>query len=150
VFGTNSAYIEGWGLYAESLGEEMGIYADPYSRFGRLASERFRAVRLVVDTGLHAMDWSRERAQQYLREHAPSASLAEIDRYIAMPGQALAYKIGQLKIRELRTLAEQRLGSRFDLRDFHDLVLRNGVVPLDLLERLVTAHLQEGGGASSR
>jgi uncharacterized protein (DUF885 family) len=140
LFG-NAAYVEGWGLYAESLGEEIGIYSDPYTRFGRLASERFRAVRLVVDTGLHAMSWSREQARNYFHEHAPSKSLAEIDRYIAMPAQALAYKIGQLKIRELRTLAEQRLGTKFDVRDFHDLILRNGVVPLDLLEQLVTKFL---------
>jgi prolyl oligopeptidase len=143
----NSAYVEGWALYAEALGEEIGIYSDPYSRFGRLASERFRAVRLVVDTGLHAMSWTRERAQQYLREHAPTVSQSEIDRYIAMPGQALAYKIGQLKIRQLRTMAEQRLGANFDIRDFHDLILRNGVVPLDILEQLVTEHLNEAGGA---
>jgi uncharacterized protein (DUF885 family) len=139
----NSAYTEGWALYAESLGEEIGVGTDPYTRFGRLASERFRAVRLVVDTGLHSMGWTRERAQQYFREHAPSESMAEIDRYIAWPGQALAYKIGQLKIRELRTMAEQRLGAKFDVREFHDLVLRNGVVPLELLEQFVTAHLSE-------
>jgi uncharacterized protein (DUF885 family) len=145
----NSAYVEGWALYAEALGEEIGIYSDPYSRFGRLASERFRAVRLVVDTGLHAMSWTRERAQQYLREHAPTVSQSEIDRYIAMPGQALAYKIGQLKIRQLRTMAEQRLGANFDVRDFHDLILRNGVVPLDILEQLVTEHLNEAGAQKS-
>jgi uncharacterized protein (DUF885 family) len=139
----NSAYTEGWALYAESLGEEIGVGTDPYTRFGRLASERFRAVRLVVDTGLHAMGWSRERVRQYFHEHAPEAGLDEIDRYIAWPGQALAYKIGQLKIRGLRTMAEQRLGSKFDVREFHDLVLRNGVVPLELLEQFVTEHLSE-------
>ena len=141
----NSAYTEGWALYAESLGEEIGVGTDPYTRFGRLASERFRAVRLVVDTGLHSMGWTREQAQQYFREHAPSESMAEVDRYIAWPGQALAYKIGQLKIRELRTMAEQRLGPKFDVREFHDLVLRNGVVPLEVLEQFVTAHLNEAG-----
>jgi uncharacterized protein (DUF885 family) len=141
----NSAYTEGWALYAESLGEEIGVGIDPYTRFGRLASERFRAVRLIVDTGLHAMSWSRERAREYFREHAPSVGLDEIDRYIAWPGQALAYKIGQLKIRDLRTIAEQRLGPKFDVREFHDLVLRNGVVPLELLEQFVTAHLTEAG-----
>jgi uncharacterized protein (DUF885 family) len=139
----NSAYTEGWALYAESLGEEVGIGADPYTRFGRLASERFRAVRLVVDTGLHTMGWSRERSQQYFHEHAPSVGLDEIDRYIAWPGQALAYKIGQLKIRELRTMAERRLGAKFDIRNFHDLILRNGVVPLDVLEQFVTEHVNE-------
>ncbi|HLM99832.1 MAG TPA: DUF885 domain-containing protein [Bryobacteraceae bacterium] len=141
----NSAYAEGWALYAESLGEEVGVGTDPYSRFGRLASERFRAVRLVVDTGLHTMGWSREQAQQYFHEHAPSVGLDEIDRYIAWPGQALAYKIGQLKIRQLRTMAEQRLGPKFDIRNFHDLVLRNGVVPLEVLEQFVTAHVDEAG-----
>jgi len=141
----NSAYIEGWALYAESLGEEIGIYNDPYNRFGRLASERFRAVRLVVDTGLHAKGWSREQARQYFREHAPSESMAEIDRYIAMPAQALAYKIGQLKIRQLRTKAEEALGPQFDIREFHDLILRNGVLPLDLLDRFVTEHLRSPG-----
>ena len=146
----NSAYVEGWALYAESLGEEVGICADPYSRFGRLASENFRAVRLVVDTGLHAMGWSRERAQQYFREHAPANSLAEIDRYIAMPGQALAYKIGQLKIRQLRTMAEQRLGPKFDIREFHDLVLRNGTVPLDLLSEYVTKQLNMATATPAR
>ncbi|MBZ5592104.1 MAG: DUF885 domain-containing protein [Acidobacteriia bacterium] len=139
----NSAYIEGWALYAESLGEEIGIYSDPYNRFGRLASERFRAVRLVVDTGLHAKGWSREQARQYFREHAPSESMAEIDRYIAMPGQALAYKIGQLKIRQLRTRVEETLGPQFDIREFHDLILRNGVLPLDVLDQFVTGHLSE-------
>jgi uncharacterized protein (DUF885 family) len=139
----NGAYREGWALYAESLGEEVGVGTDPYTRFGRLASERFRAVRLVVDTGLHTMGWSRERAQQYFHEHAPSVGLDEIDRYIAWPGQALAYKIGQLKIRQLRTMAEQRLGPKFDIRNFHDLVLRNGVVPLEVLEQFVTAHVDE-------
>jgi len=142
---SNSAYTEGWALYAESLGEEVGVGIDPYSRFGRLASERFRAVRLVVDTGLHTMGWSREQAQQYFHEHAPAVGLDEIDRYIAWPGQALAYKIGQLKIRELRTMAEQRLGPKFDIRNFHDLVLRNGVVPLEVLEQFVTAHVDEAG-----
>jgi len=139
----NSAYTEGSALYAESLGEEVGIGTDPYIRFGRLASERFRAVRLVVDTGLHTMGWSRERAQQYFHEHAPAEGMDEIDRYIAWPGQALAYKIGQLMIRELRTMAEQRLGPKFDIRNFHDLVLRNGVVPLEVLEQFVTAHVDE-------
>lgn len=140
---SNSAYTEGWALYGESLGEEVGVGTDPYTRFGRLASERFRAVRLVVDTGLHAMGWTREQAVQYFHEHAPESGLDEIDRYIAWPGQALAYKIGQLKIHELRTMAEQRLGTKFDVRNFHDLILRNGVMPLDLLEQFVTAHVNE-------
>ena len=141
----NDAYNEGWALYAESLGEEVGVGTDPATRFGRLASERFRAVRLVVDTGLHSMGWSREQAVQYFHDHAPEEGLDEIDRYIAWPGQALAYKVGQLKIRELRTMAEQRLGAKFDIRNFHDLILRNGVVPLDLLQQFVTEHVNEAG-----
>jgi len=136
-FYSNSAYVEGWGLYAESLGAQVGVYRDPASHFGQLASERFRAVRLLVDTGLHAMGWTREQAIDYFKTHAPSESLAEVDRYISWPGQALSYKMGQLKIRQLRTEAEQKLGSRFDIREFHDVVLREGVLPLDLLQEQV-------------
>lgn len=130
----NSAYLEGWALYAESLGGQLGVYRDPYSRFGRLASERFRAVRLVVDTGIHQMGWTREQAMEYFKEHAPQEPLAEVDRYISWPGQALAYKMGQLEILKLRKEAEQKLGSKFDIREFHDAVLRNGVLPLELLD----------------
>lgn len=140
-FYTNSAYLEGWALYAESLGSRLGVYRDPYSRFGELASERFRAVRLVVDTGIHALGWTREQAVDYFHAHAPEESLAEVDRYISWPGQALAYKVGQLKIRELRSQAEQRLGPKFDVRDFHDVVLRNGVLPLDLLQEEAQAYI---------
>lgn len=136
-FYSNSAYIEGWGLYAESLGLQVGVYRDPASHFGQLASERFRAVRLVVDTGLHSMGWTRQQAIDYFKAHAPSESLAEVDRYIAWPGQALSYKMGQLKIRQLRTEAEQKLGARFDIRQFHDVILRDGVLPLDLLQQEV-------------
>jgi uncharacterized protein (DUF885 family) len=135
------SFTEGWALYAESLGSDLGVYQDPASRFGQLASEKFRAVRLVVDTGLHAMGWSRDEARAYFAEHAPSQSLAEIDRYIARPAQALAYKIGELRIRDLRRRAEQQLGPRFDLREFHDAVLRNGALPLDLLEQQIDAYL---------
>jgi len=139
-----SAFSEGWGLYAESLGTALGVvYRDPPTRFGRLASERFRAVRLVVDTGLHAMGWSRDQAREYFAAHAPSQSLAEVDRYIAMPAQALGYKLGQLKILELRDRAQKALGSRFDLRVFHDVVLRNGTLPLDLLEEQVDAYIAD-------
>jgi len=140
VFGS-SAFTEGWALYAESLGAELGVYRDPPARFGRLASEEFRAVRLVVDTGIHAMGWSRDRAREYLAAHAPAQSLAEVDRYIARPGQALAYKLGALEIERLRRKAEQALGSRFDVRDFHDAVLQNGALPLDLLEGQVDAYI---------
>jgi len=138
-FYMNGAYVEGWALYAESLGSELGVYRDPYSRFGQLVSERFRAVRLVVDTGIHARGWTRQQALDYFRAYAPEASAAEVDRYISWPGQALSYKIGQLKIRQLRTTLEKRLGARFDVRDFHDRVLRNGSLPLELLEEQVLA-----------
>jgi prolyl oligopeptidase len=136
-----AAFTEGWALYAESLGQEIGAYRDGTSRFGQLASEEFRAVRLVVDTGIHAMGWSRDRAREYFALHAPAQSLAEVDRYIARPGQALAYKLGQLKILELRRKAEKALGARFDIREFHDAVLRNGTLPLDLLDEQVNAYI---------
>ena len=138
---TAAAFSEGWGLYAESLGPELGVYREPTTRFGQLASEQFRAVRLVVDTGLHAMGWSRDRAREYFSLHVPAQSLAEVDRYIARPGQALAYKLGELKIKELRRKAEHALGARFDVREFHDVVLRNGTLPLDLLEEQVNTYI---------
>jgi prolyl oligopeptidase len=141
-FYSNSAYVEGWGLYAESLGAQLGVYRDPADHFGQLASERFRAVRLVVDTGIHSMGWTRSQAIDYFKTHAPSESLAEVDRYIAWPGQALSYKMGQLKFRQLRTAAEQKLGSRFDIREFHDVALRDGVLPLDLLQQQVEEWLR--------
>ena len=141
---TTTAFAEGWALYAESLGPELGtVYRDAPSRFGQLANEQFRAVRLVVDTGLHAMGWSRDRARAYFMQHVPAQSIAEIDRYIAWPGQALAYKIGQLKIRELRQRAQKELGAKFDVRDFHDVVLRNGRLPLDLLDEQVTDYIRQ-------
>jgi prolyl oligopeptidase len=139
---TTTAFGEGWALYAESLGPETGVvFRDPPSKMGQLANEQFRAVRLVVDTGMHVMGWSRERAREYFKSHVPAQSLAEIDRYIAWPGQALAYKIGQLKILELRRRAEKELGAKFDVRDFHDVVLRNGRLPLDLLEEQVSEYI---------
>jgi uncharacterized protein (DUF885 family) len=141
-----SAFAEGWGLYAESLGPELGtVYREPSTKFGQLASEQFRAVRLVVDTGIHAFGWSRERAREYFSQHVPSQSLAEVDRYIARPGQALAYKLGELKIRELRAKAQQQLGARFDIRRFHDVVLRNGRIPLDVLDIEVNNYLAAAG-----
>lgn len=136
------AYGEGWGLYAEQLGYDMGLYDDPYDRMGQLAYEMWRAVRLVVDTGMHAKGWSREQAIAYFKDNAPKTDqdiVNEIDRYIGTPGQALAYKIGQLKISGLRARAEQTLGPKFDLRNFNDAVLETGSVPLETLERHIDA-----------
>jgi uncharacterized protein (DUF885 family) len=140
--GFYTAYVEGWGLYAESLGSEMGFYTDPYSRFGQLTYEIWRAIRLVVDTGMHALDWSREQALRYFEENAGKAEhdiVVEVDRYIVWPGQALAYKIGELKIKELRSWALGEMGPRFDLRAFHDQVLGSGAVPLDILDKRLRA-----------
>ncbi|HVS31110.1 MAG TPA: DUF885 domain-containing protein, partial [Thermoanaerobaculia bacterium] len=136
-FGGYTAFIEGWGLYAESLGPEMGFYKDPYSKFGQLTYEMWRAIRLVVDTGMHSKGWSRQRAIDFFRENAGKTEhdiVVEIDRYINSPGQALAYKIGELKFKELRALATRELGDRFDIRRFHDAVLGAGALPLSVLE----------------
>ena len=141
-YGRYTVYIEGWALYAESLGTEMGFYTDPYSKFGQLTYEMWRAIRLVVDTGLHDLGWSRQRAIDYFKANAGKTQhdiIVEIDRYIVWPGQALAYKMGELKIKELRAHAEKTLGDKFDIRLFHDEILRHGALPLDILERLVRA-----------
>jgi prolyl oligopeptidase len=144
-YGGYTAFIEGWGLYSEKLGEELGLYKDPYSKFGQLTYEMWRAVRLVVDTGMHTMEWTRQDAIDFFAANTAKTLLDienEVDRYIAWPGQALAYKIGELKIRELRAKAEQKQGDQFDVRKFHDVVLRNGAVPLDVLEEQVNHWLE--------
>lgn len=145
-FGGFTAYSEGWGLYTEYLPLEMGFYEDPYSNFGRLAMELWRAARLVVDTGLHYHEWSREEAIQYLIENTPNSegdATNAIERYIVMPGQATAYMIGMLKILELRERAETELGEDFDIRMFHEVILRDGAVPLEVLEELIDAWIAE-------
>ena len=147
------AFGEGWGLYSERLGLEAGFYTDPYSDFGRLTYEMWRACRLVVDTGLHAKGWTRQQAIDYLAGNTALSFhevTTETDRYISWPGQALAYKLGELKIRELRAKAEKALGARFDIRDFHDLILGSGTVTLPVLERRVKAFLRSGGESQRR
>jgi uncharacterized protein (DUF885 family) len=147
-----TAYVEGWALYSETLGNEMGFYTDPYQKFGFLSGEMWRAVRLVVDTGIHSMNWSRDQAIQYFEENTgqpEQSAVAEIDRYIVWPGQALGYMIGRLKIQELRHLAEQQLSDRFDIRAFHDVVVGQGALPLDLLEARVKEWIAQQKAKSS-
>jgi uncharacterized protein (DUF885 family) len=143
-----TAFVEGWGLYAERLGLEVGFYTDPYRNFGRLSYEMWRACRLVVDTGMHYLGWTREQAIQFMADNTALSIhniTAEVDRYIAWPGQALAYKTGELKIRQLRKLAEERLQDRFDVREFHDVVLGAGAVPLSVLDENVRTWLDAKG-----
>lgn len=147
-FGGQTAFIEGWGLYAESLGKDLGVYTDPYSYFGRLQGELWRAVRLVVDTGLHAKGWSRQQVLDYMFANSSVSepdAIAEAERYIAWPGQALAYKTGELKIQALRKRAAQTLGERFDIRAFHAEVLKDGSVPLDVLEEKIVRWIDTQG-----
>ncbi len=135
-----SAYGEGWALYCEKLGKEMGIYQTPYEDFGRLSYEMWRAARLVIDTGMHHKGWTREQAIEYLADHTALSQHeveTEVDRYISWPGQALSYKLGEMKILELRASAEKELGSKFDIRAFHDAVLGLGSVPLPVLEQRI-------------
>jgi len=145
-FAMCSAYIEGWGLYSEYLGEEMNLYPDPYNLFGRLSHEMLRACRLVVDTGMHALGWSKQQAIDYMMVHTASSEedvISEINRYITWPGQACGYKIGEIRIKELRLDVENELGENFDVKRFHDLVASMGAVPLDILEKQIKNFIRD-------
>jgi uncharacterized protein (DUF885 family) len=141
-----TAYTEGWALYSERLGKEIGFYQDPYSDFGRLEADMWRAIRLVVDTGVHSQHWTRQQMVDYFHEHSTIDETnvqSEVDRYIAWPAQALGYKMGQLKILELRDRAKTALGPKFDLKAFHDVVIDSGALPLDVLEKQVDAWIAQ-------
>jgi uncharacterized protein (DUF885 family) len=145
-YGGYSAYQEGWSLYCEGLGNEMGLYKDPYVRFGRLSNEMWRAVRLVVDTGMHYKHWTRQQAIDYFLQHVATTeynATTEVDRYISWPGQALAYKIGELRMKEMRARAEKQLGHSFDVRAFHDSLLLEGPLPLTVLEKQVNSWMEK-------
>ena len=144
-FSLNTAYVEGWGLYSEYLGEEMGLYKDLYDLYGRLSNEMLRACRLVVDTGIHALGWSKDKAIEYMSKHTATDShtiSSEIDRYITWPGQACGYKMGEIKIKELRGLSTEKLGEKFDLKQFHDLVASMGGMPLNILEKQIEIYIK--------
>jgi uncharacterized protein (DUF885 family) len=145
-FGGYTAFVEGWGLYAESLGPELGLYKDPYSKFGQLTYEMWRAIRLVIDTGIHSEGWSRQQAIDYFMANSAKTEhdiVVEVDRYIVNPGQALAYKSGELEIKALRAYAQHELGPRFDIREFHDQILGQGALPLDILDARIRAWVAE-------
>jgi uncharacterized protein (DUF885 family) len=150
--GGATVFIEGWALYAERLGLEMGFYKTPYTNFGRLSYEMWRACRLVVDTGIHSKGWTRQEAIDYMAENSGLSMnnvVSEVDRYISWPGQALAYKMGELKIRELRARAEDALKGKFDVRAFHDKLLESGALPLSILESIIDAWIVEQGSETA-
>ena len=139
-FGGNTAYVEGWALYAETLGHDMDLLKDPYQRFGGLSDEMLRAMRLVVDTGLHSKGWTRDQAIEYMLANSDMGktdATAEVERYIAIPSQALAYKIGALTIQRLRAKSQKELGNKFDVREFHNQILNTGALPLAVLEKKI-------------
>ena len=150
-YGGYTAFVEGWGLYSESLGPELGLYKDPYSKFGQLTYEIWRAIRLVIDTGIHAFGWSRQQAIDYFKANSAKTEndiTTEVDRYIVWPGQALAYKSGELEIKALRKYAEQELGPKFDIRAFHDQILSQGALPLDVLDTRIRAWVADAKGTN--
>jgi uncharacterized protein (DUF885 family) len=149
-FGGYTAFSEGWGLYAESLGKELGVYTDPYQYFGALNAELWRAIRLVVDTGLHDQGWSRQDVLDFMYANSAvkeARAVSEAERYMAIPGQALAYKVGQLKLLDLREYAEEKLGDEFDIKEFHSMILTDGPLPLQLLEAKVERWIEGQGRA---
>jgi uncharacterized protein (DUF885 family) len=151
--GAYGAYVEGWGLYAESLGSKLAVYTDPYQRLGQLYGEIHRAIRLVVDAGIHYKGWTREQAIQYSLDNEPiteANAIQEIERYIVMPGQALSYKIGELKIMEMRRKSEKALGDKFDVRAFHDEVLKDGALPLQIFEAKMNTWIQRQANGSKK
>jgi uncharacterized protein (DUF885 family) len=146
-----TAFTEGWALYSERLGKEIGFYQDPYSEYGRLEADMWRAIRLVVDTGVHSKHWTRQQMVDFFHDHSSISETeiqAEVDRYIAWPAQALSYKVGQLKILELRDRAKKALGDKFDIRAFHDEVIDAGGLPLDVLDERINTWIKQEGGAA--